>query len=185
MLCHVLQNTSECIDHYTMTVSFTNSSCAAMTVSVPWPATTASLSRRQLCSQPRSISVRAVNTDGLAGPATEVLVPPTMSRPPPPLSNNTSTPAVRQTATTASWSYETPHYVTGGEVVYSSCRRGSESDQCRLSSHNSPLQCSLYVLTGRVLIINRTETSIAVQLTSAFSIPLHTGLVLVRISSLM
>jgi len=49
------------------------------------------------------------------------------------------------------------------------------------SATTSPVKplCTVYVLDGRVLVVNRTETTIALQLVSNFNIPLHTGLILV------
>ena len=66
--------------------------------------------------------------------------------------------------------------MTEHELIYSSCTNGSE--QCLLRPVNSQL-CSVYVLGGRGLIVNRTETTIAVQLVSSVDIPLHSGLILV------
>ena len=179
MVVWCIQAAAECIVHHNVTLNFNDSSCVDMSVSVPWPGTTASLTRPSSCPSPLSVTVRAVNSASLVGPAALVLVPSSTERPPPLLFQTTSytpslTSAIFQTSTVLPSSLDN---TTERELVYSSCTDGSKP--CQLRRVDSRL-CSVYLLDGRVLIVNRTETTIAVQLTSSFNISLHSGLILVR-----
>ena len=136
-----------------MTLRVVDGRCDEVTVSVRWPASTASLSRPPACSSsPATVSVRAVNDAGLAGPA--ALVPLNDTRP-----NKTER-----------------------ELDSASC----VDDGARLCPRRSvdSRLCSVYELDGRVLIVNRTETTIAVQLVSSVDTPLHSRLTFVRKDSL-
>jgi len=64
-----------------VTLRVVDGSCD-VTVTVPWPASTASLSRPSACSSPAAVSVRAVNDAGLAGPAALVPLDDTTTTPP-------------------------------------------------------------------------------------------------------
>lgn len=174
-----------------MTLSSSDSSCVDISVSVPWPGTSASLNPRSSCPGPFNVSVRAVNNVGLAGPAATVVISYTTMIPDP-MTNYTKRQLLYQTTSSAlnstilhsspptvHFDNETLDYIWEDELVYSCCINGSEP--CRPRSVDSQL-CSVYVPGGRVSIVNRTETTIAVRFVSSFGVPLHSALILVRIA---
>ena len=140
-----------------MTLSFNDSSCVDVSSSVTWPGTRASLRHPLSCREPVSVTVQAINNAGLAGPAALVLVSNTSST-----LNSTSAISDRSRAND------------------SVCISGSEL--CLLRWIDSQV-CSVYERDGRVLIVNRTETTIAVQLVFSFSIPQRSGLIVVRMTA--
>ena len=163
-----------------------------MSVSVPWPGTTASLSRPSSCPAPHSVSVRTVNNAGLAGPASifpitvthpTTIIPASSTERPPWLlfqttvSTLSSTSAISHTTTSLTSSASSVANETQSQQVNSSCLDGSRL--CLWRPIDSQL-CSVYLLDGHVLIVNRTETTIAVRLLSNFNISLRSGLILVR-----
>jgi len=128
-----------------------------VSASVTWPGSTASLRHPLSCLAPVSVTVQAINNAGLAGPAALVLVANTSST-----LNSTSAISDRSQAND------------------SGCINGSEL--CLLRPVDSQM-CSVYERDGRVLIVNRTETTVAVQLVFSFSIPQRSGLIVVRMTT--
>ena len=183
-----------------MTLSSSDGSCVDISVSVPWPGTSALLYPPTSCPVPFSVSVRAVNNAGLAGPAATVVISCTTMTPDPltnyyterqllfrttslALSSSTvdaPTTTFNSSLPTVQFDNETLEYISEDERVYSCCISGSEP--CLPRPVDSHL-CSFYVFGGRLSIVNRTETTIALQLVSSFRIPLHSAFILVCTAS--
>jgi len=171
-LCCV-QTADECLDHHNVTLCFSDNSCSDVSMSVPWPGHSASLKQQSSCLESVSLSVRvhAVNSDGLAGPAAQVLLPNTHTA--------TTVSFTSAVSHTSSDDIETIHSSSEFDLpVYPGCPNGS-GDLCQ-SRPVDRQPCLASERDGRVLILNRTEMTIAVQLVFSFILPLHTRLIVVR-----
>jgi len=168
-----VESADECVAHHEVTLRSSDDVCVETTTSVPWPGTTASLGVQSSCLPPIFVHVRAVNSAGLAGPSFVVPVPPRLATTrPPSVMTSVSSTKLMSLATTAV--ERRSHASTSKAHLSSACPDGSP--WCKWTHQ----LCSASMHDGRLSIVNRTETSIAVRLLTDLDVPLQSAFIRVR-----